>query len=296
MRLKELAAKFKEDLASLYEADEIQAIFFLSIAHYVNINRQAYLLNSELEIDPIKLGALIEVLSKLQASKPIQYILGVTIFYGLPFNVNESVLIPRTETEELVHWVIEIAKDAAITGVEPQAFNMLDIGTGSGCIAISLKKNLPRANVHAVDISRNALATAQQNALLNGVDVSFFERDILQAPNAALETQYSIMISNPPYITQTEKEQMHENVLANEPHSALFVTNEQPLIFYEAIADCALVNLVRGGLLFFEINEYLGDEMVELLSDKGFTNIILRKDMQGKDRMICCTKTGDDTA
>jgi release factor glutamine methyltransferase len=291
MRLKELAEKFKETLTSLYEADEIQAIFFLSIAHYLKINRQAYLLHKELEIEPTNLQQLTKVLAELKTSRPIQYILGETFFYGLPFKVNESVLIPRPETEELVDWVIEKVKSA-----NQQAINILDVGTGSGCIAISLKKNLPQATVHAIDISKSALTIAQQNALLNEADVSFFERDMLQMPSAKQETPYSIIISNPPYITQTEKEQMHENVLANEPHLALFVSNEQPLIFYEAIADCALVNLVNGGLLFFEINEYLGEETVKLLSDKGFIHIVLRKDMQGKDRMICCTKTGDDIA
>ena len=285
MKLNELAEKFKTNLASIYEADEIQAIFLLCMEYYLKLNRQGYLLNKGLTLDPIVLSQIESVIAELITNKPIQYILGETTFYGLPFKVNESVLIPRPETEELVDWIIHTMKRNG------QMESILDIGTGSGCIAISVKKHFPVAKVSAVDISSKALATAKQNALLNDVVVNFIEQDILQIQSEQSQEFYTVIVSNPPYITQLEKDQMHQNVLSNEPHSALFVSNEEPLIFYEAIANYALLNLAENGLLFFEINEYLGNQTVELLRHKGFINIELRKDMQGKDRMVCCAKT-----
>ncbi|MGF1925076.1 MAG: N5-glutamine methyltransferase family protein, partial [Bacteroidia bacterium] len=187
------------------------------------------------------------------------------------------------ETEELVQWVLQLAN-------RHTALKVLDIGTGSGCIAISLKKHLVNPDVSALDISSKALAVAHQNAISNGVDILFFEHDILKDTVLA-SSPYDIIISNPPYITLKEKEEMHKNVLAHEPHIALFVSNEKPLVFYEAIADFSLKNLKEGGLLLFEINEYLGKEMIQLLTNKGFTNIVLKKDLQGKDRMIYGVKT-----
>ncbi len=286
MKLKELASRFTTELAPLYEEEEVKAIFLVAIEHYLKINRFNYSLNKDTAVNNDDKEVLDLVLNQLKTGKPIQYILGETLFYGLPLKVNEAVLIPRPETEELVEWVIE-----KVTLHAPRpTLNLLDIGTGSGCIAISLKKNLPELDVTALDVSSEALAVAKQNALLNEVDVSFLEQDILTSQVSHLTSQYSILVSNPPYITQSEKEQMHQNVLTNEPHLALFVSNEQPLIFYEAIADYALKNLTENGLLFFEINEYLGKEMIEMLSYKGFNTIELRKDMQGKDRMICCSR------
>jgi release factor glutamine methyltransferase len=209
------------------------------------------------------------VLQELSTGKPLQYVQGHTEFYGLPFKVNPSVLIPRPETEELVEWVLN--------GAFPQsAINILDIGTGSGCIAISLKKNLPQANVWAIDISAAALETAKQNAELNNL-----------THNSQLTTHnYNIIVSNPPYVTPTDKDLMHTNVTDFEPHTALFVPQDDPLLFYKAIADLAADKLATGGLLFFEINESYGDETVEMLKSKLFQNIELRKDMSGRDRMI----------
>lgn len=285
MKLKELAEQFRLDLASLYEENEAMAIFLLAIEHYLNISRTSYTLKKEDELSVKDIHLLQFAIDELKTGKPIQYSIGETYFYGLTFKVNEGVLIPRPETEELVDWVLEKVKI-----MDPKPLRLLDLGTGSGCIAISLKKNLPKANVSALDISSKALTIAQENALLNDTEVNFFEADILNGATAIPASKYSILISNPPYITQTEKAHMHTNVLANEPHLALFVSNEEPLIFYKAIADFALINLETNGLLFFEINEYLGKEMIEMLRDKGFTNIELKKDMQGKDRMICCCK------
>lgn len=280
MKLKELGVKFDVALALLYGKEEANAIFLLAIEHYLKLNRSLYSLKKEYELADNELITFEFVIDQLIAGKPIQYILGETVFYGLTLKVTDAVLIPRPETEELVEWVIEKIKGS-------QPITILDIGTGSGCIAISLKKNLPNTNVFALDISAKALAIAKQNAALNEVEVSFIEQDILTS--SSLHVTSSIIVSNPPYITQDEKAQMHENILANEPHLALFVSNENPLIFYEAIADFALINLKENGLLFFEINEHLGIATVNMLSGKGFNAIELRKDMQGKDRMICCS-------
>jgi len=287
MKLKELAIKFTIDLASRYEEGEAKAIFLLVIEYYLKLNRTHYNLKKDNELTATDLKQLESVLRQLKMGKPIQYILGEASFYGLTFKVNESVLIPRPETEELVGWVIEkMALCAAHS-----TLNILDIGTGSGCIAIALKKKIPTAEVTALDISSKALITAKENAVLNEVEISFIEQDILQRSLSFPNTPYSILISNPPYITQNEKAEMHEHVLANEPHLALFVSNEKPLIFYEAIADFAWENLELNGLLFFEINEHLGKKVINMLRYKGFNSIELRKDMQGKDRMICCSRS-----
>lgn len=284
MKLKDLAEEFGVALTPIYDRDEASALFFLVIGQQLKVNRAAYVMQKDSEVAHQEIEQLRDILDQLKMGKPLQYILGETVFYGLPFKVDESVLIPRPETEELVEWVLEKTQ-------RNKKLRILDIGTGSGCIAIALAKNLKNAEISALDISSKALAIANQNAILNAVDVSFIEQDILQHSSPVFSSLYQIIISNPPYITQTEKAEMHENVLANEPHSALFVSDERPLIFYEAIADYALTCLTSNGLLFFEINEHLGKEMLDMLNDKGFTNIALRKDMQGKDRMICCTKT-----
>jgi release factor glutamine methyltransferase len=297
MKLRDIERKFVNQLAIRYDEDEAKAIFFLAIEHHLNISRSNYLLRNNEEISIKNLEQFESILHQLKAGRPIQYILGKTVFYGLPFNVNEAVLIPRPETEELVAWVLEKVESLKLkvessepASGNPQPVMLLDIGTGSGCIAISLKKNLPQFDVSALDISSEALTVAKNNAILNEVEIDFNEDNILSNPVSILNTQYSILVSNPPYITESEKNQMQENVLANEPHLALFVSNDRPLIFYEAIAEFALKNLRENGLLFFEINELLGEATVDMLANKGFTTIELRKDMQGKDRMICCSK------
>ncbi len=283
MDLSTLANKFSFELNSLYHKEEADAIFLITVQHFLHLKRADYLLKKQQPIAEQDLNAMLKVLSRLVTGEPIQYILGETLFYGLTFKVNPSVLIPRSETEELVEWIIEKAQEFPVQSI-------LDIGTGSGCIAIALKKNLPAAKVNALDISETSLTTAAANAVLNNVEVNFIHEDILKTPLSIPEGKYSIIVSNPPYIKMDEKPAMHQNVLANEPHHALFVSDEKPLVFYEAIADFALMNLEKDGLLFFEINEYLGMETVSLLKEKGFQQIELKKDMQGKDRMVCCRK------
>jgi release factor glutamine methyltransferase len=222
------------------------------------------------------------ILEKLQLEIPIQYILGTTQFYGLEFNVNENVLIPRPETEELVEWIII----SNLKTPKLKKLKILDIGTGSGCIAISLAKNIPDAEVSAIDISDKALATAKKNADLNKVAVAFLQKNILETND--LEQQFDIIVSNPPYVRNLEKAEIKSNVLANEPHLALFVEDNDALIFYRKIAELATKNLSVEGKLFFEINQYLGKETVELLEKMHFKNIELRKDIYGNDRMIAC--------
>lgn len=294
MTLKDLANKFTDSLKAIYEKDEAQAIFLIALEQLTKYSRATYLLKKEELVTAENLIKFETILSLLVAGKPIQYITGETVFYGLPFKVNSSVLIPRPETEELVDWIISVfnyqfsvnSSVGKIVNLKSEIVNILDIGTGSGCIAISLKKNLPIANVDALDIAEDSLLTARENASLNEVEVEFIKDDILKPQSIICNTQYDVIVSNPPYIKEDEKLAMHHNVLANEPHRALFVSNDDPLIFYNAIADFALNNLSQNGLLFFEINEYLGQQTVNLLKDKGFTNIELRQDIQGKDRMI----------
>ena len=280
MKLKEIQNTFHKVLDAIYEKDEVDSFFFILIDSIYKISRLQLALDTDLEID--NEAEILNALNDLKQEKPIQYILGETEFYGLPFNVNENTLIPRPETEELVDWIInETDKSKEI--------NVLDIGTGSGCIAISLAANLPNAKVYALDVSVEALKVAQQNTLLNGVDVAFIEADILTNRHAELVSvshKFDIIVSNPPYVREQEKIQMKPNVLNNEPHLALFVKDENPLLFYKAISDFSICNLNKNGSLFFEINEYLGNEMIQLLKANQFENIELKQDIFKKDRMI----------
>jgi len=279
MNLKQLLHHFTKELIEIYDEQEIISIFNIIVEHISGFNRSQLMLNRDAELEDVKRTVYLQLLDRLKQGEPLQYIIGDTVFYGLTFKVNPAVLIPRPETEELVDWIIE--RCASV-----DSGNILDIGTGSGCIAISLKKNLAGFKVSAIDVSNAALATATENAGLNNAEVNFIHADILNYKSAE---KYDVIVSNPPYITMEEQKAMHQNVLDNEPHLALFVSDEKPLIFYEAIADFALSNLNDKGLLCFEINEYLGKEMVHMLTNKTFVNIELRKDMQGKDRMIICS-------
>lgn len=290
MQLKQLSQQFIDKLSGFYQKEEAQAIFLLSVAQLMQYSRADYLLKKDEQLNQDILPKFDHVLNELLAEKPIQYILGEAYFYGLPFKVNPSVLIPRPETEELVDWILSVCSSENTINRPSKIVNILDIGTGSGCIAVSLKKNLPETEVYALDIAEDTIETAQNNALLNNVEVKFIQDDILNYEISNFKSQISIIVSNPPYIKEDEKPAMHKNVLSNEPHRALFVSNQNPLLFYEAIANFALKHLEENGLLFFEINEYLGEQTMQLLKDKKFKNIELRKDMQGKDRMIKANK------
>ena len=235
-------------------------------------------LKPDFEIDELEIQKWKNIIDQLQLQKPIQYILGETEFYGLRFKVNSSVLIPRPETEELVDWILKNNSNKS------KQLRILDIGTGSGCIPITLARNLNNSEVSAVDISRDALKVAEVNAEINKVKVNFIEMDILKTTK--LSERYDIIVSNPPYVRELEKQKMHKNVLEFEPHIALFVEDEDPLLFYLKITQLASKSLSEGGQLYFEINQYLGERMVQLLSDYKFRDIEIRKDIFGNDRMI----------
>jgi len=294
MTLAEAERTFANQLKSLYDEEEAKGLVFYAIHHITGMSKSNFLINKNESISEIDQTALNGILEELKTGRPIQYILGETEFYGLTLKVNPSVLIPRPETEELVDWVVEVwswefgvgSGESKIRNREFEVRNILDLGTGSGCIAITLKKHLPAAKVYALDISPDALETARHNAALNSVEVEFLEVDILKGAIAKFDTKFSIIVSNPPYVSVSEKQTMHTHVLEHEPHIALFVPENDPLIFYAHIIDFAATHLLSDGLLFFEINENFGEQVCGLLDQKGFSDIVLRKDLQGKDRMI----------
>ena len=280
MKIKEYRTEFIKELTPIYDAGEAESFFYLILEENHQMKRIDLALNSDLSFSDTEIQYWNSILDELKKEIPVQYLLGKTSFYGLDFEVNENVLIPRPETEELVEWIVESQKSKA----KSQKPKILDIGTGSGCIAISLAKNIPNATVFAIDISEKALATAKKNAEINDVNVAFIEKNILKTED--LEQQFDIIVSNPPYVRELEKQEIRKNVLDNEPHLALFVEDNDALIFYRKIAELAQKNLTQNGQLFFEINQYLGTETVDLLEKMNFKNIELRKDIYGNDRMI----------
>jgi release factor glutamine methyltransferase len=287
MNIKNYRAQFIQELSSIYDAGEAESFFYLILEEKQKLKRIDLALNPDLTFSDEEIQIWNSILEELKKEIPVQYLLGKTSFYGLEFEVNSTVLIPRPETEELVDWIIQSQKLEVRSGkwdVESEKFKILDIGTGSGCIAISLAKNVPNAQVFAIDVSEKALATAQKNAEINGVNIIFIEKNILETEDFG--QQFDIIVSNPPYVRELEKEEIKKNVLDNEPHLALFVEDDDALIFYRKIAELAQKNLSPKGQLFFEINQYLGKEMIELLEKLGFKNVELRKDIYGNDRMI----------
>nr|WP_314896507.1 peptide chain release factor N(5)-glutamine methyltransferase [uncultured Flavobacterium sp.] len=285
MKIKEYRTQFIDALTPIYDAGEAESFFYLILEEKKQLKRIDLALHPDLAFSEEEIVVWNSILEQLQQEIPIQYLLGKTSFYGLDFEVNENVLIPRPETEELVDWII---KDIAVPR-NNQGLKILDIGTGSGCIAISLAKNIPNAQVFAIDVSEKALATAQKNAQINGVNVTFINQNILEVVSLSavegLNQQFDIIVSNPPYVRNLEKEEIKKNVLDNEPHLALFVEDNDALIFYKKIAELAQKNLVPRGQLYFEINQYLGKEMISLLESLDFKNVELRKDIYGNDRM-----------
>ncbi len=271
----------KNELESIYSSREGESIAYILLEELLNYSRTQIQLNKTEAIQDEQFEKIKEYIADLKENKPIQYVLGEADFYELKFKVNQHTLIPRPETEELVHAIIHENQEAKL--------NILDIGTGSGCIPICLAKHLVEANVSSGDISPGAIQTATENAERNKVQVTFDERDILNWEAYEWE-QLDIIVSNPPYVTNAEKEKMEKNVLDFEPHTALFVSDQDPLIFYRRIAELAKEHLKKGGKLYFEINESLGKEMTELLEQKGFSSIQVRKDINGKDRMMSAIK------
>ena len=243
-------------------------------------SRTQFLLANEEKLSDDDQNEIGKIIDRLKNHEPIQYILGMTEFYSLPFYAIPGVLIPRPETEELVHWIIQENKHLKPT--------ILDIGTGTGCIAISLRKNILQSTVLACDVSPVCIETARRNSQLNNSEVSVFEYNILNQVPEIQFPELDIVVSNPPYIREGEKRLMEKNVLDHEPELALFVPDENPLIFYEQIADFSQIHLKNRGRLYFEINEALGPECCNMLQEKGFSEIVLKKDIHGKNRMIGC--------
>ena len=276
-----LFKQISKNLASLYGQREAESLAVIIIEYFFEMGRTQILMDVPFtEMDGEILQSLNECIKRLNEEEPIQHILGETEFYGLPFYVSSDVLIPRPETEELVNWVIEECKTKELS--------ILDIGTGSGCIPIVLKKEQPQFNICALDISSDALAVADDNAHLNRVDIKLIEHDILSVHIP--EVKVDVIVSNPPYITLNEKKDMKKNVLEFDPSLALFVQDDDPLIFYRTIGQVGLKLLPDSGKLFFEINEKFGYETVELLKSLGYKKVTLRKDLNDKDRMILALK------
>lgn len=284
MTIKVLRLKFYDALNNLYCQSEIDVFFYSLMEYYFHKPKVDVYLNQDQKLDQTSEIIMINALNELTNHKPLQYITSQTEFYGLKFNLSESVLIPRPETEELVEWII---KDHIFKENE---FKILDLGTGSGCISVSLARFLKKSRVYAVDLSDKALVKAHENAKLNNVEVIFEECDILDENLPDYFKNFEVFVSNPPYVRNLEKNEMKQNVMHYEPHMALFVSDNDPLEFYTAILQIATNRLVSGGKLYFEINQYLGIEMMDLVMSFGFYDIELKKDSFGNDRMLRAIK------
>lgn len=270
----------KEQLRDYYEESEIKSFYYLMMESVCRLDKQSVLLGKDTQISPDEKQLIEKMVEDLKKFRPIQYVLGEAEFYGLKFKVDEHVLIPRPETEELVERILKKFI------VHRSPFTILDIGTGSGCIAVALAKFFPDAEVYALDISEKALEVAAKNARNNQVEVQFVRHDIFEDLPGNLPGQWDIIVSNPPYITPAEKEMMSKNVLDYEPHAALFVPQEKPLLFYGRIAGIARNCLKENGKLYFETSAFHGEAAAEMLKEKGFGDVRLFRDISGRDRMI----------
>ena len=278
--MKTIANIIREELSNHYPTGEVTALTRIIATELLGVSQMAFYLKDNITLTAEQKTMLFNTIERLKKHEPIQYIQGYSDFCGLRFKVTPATLIPRPETSELVEW---IAADHS-----GKAASILDIGTGSGCIAVSLANRLPQSKVTAWDISPEALAVATENSKANGCAVAFEEVDILAYRPTG--KQFDIIVSNPPYIKENEKAAMHSNVLDWEPHTALFVPDSAPLLFYRTIAEKGLQMLATDGTLYFEINRAHGAETMEMLANIGYTNIELRKDFAGNDRMIKATK------
>ncbi|MDT0607260.1 peptide chain release factor N(5)-glutamine methyltransferase [Croceitalea rosinachiae] len=281
MQLSEIKNIFHKELLELYPKEEIDSFFYQSIEHFLKLERFVLVMQPNLALTKDEERPLFETLARLNQEEPLQYIFGRAYFMDLTLKVNGNTLIPRPETEELVQWIISETKNH-----KPQ-IRILDIGTGSGCIAISLAKAFPKAKVYALDISKEALQIAKENAVSNGVFIEFIQADIL---NFNLDLTFDIVVSNPPYVRELEKKKIQNNVKKHEPEIALFVPDNDPLLFYKAIGEFANSNLGEKGNLYLEINQYLGSETKSLLENQNFIKIEVKKDIFENNRMLKCQK------
>jgi len=278
MELKVFRNEFISSLSKIYDESEAEQLFYIALEELLNWKRVDFILNTPFELDDQMYEKFQFVLDELIAEKPIQYIFNKAYFYGLDFFVNENTLIPRPETEELVEWILN-----TILEKPNKTWRILDIGTGSGCIPISIAKYAKNVQIYSLDVSKKAIEVAEKNARENEVEVVFIQQSILETNQL---DSYDIIVSNPPYVRNLEKAEIKNNVLEHEPHLALFVQDSEPLIFYRKIISLAEKSLSMNGYLFFEINQYLAKETLELFNE-SFSDVVLRKDFLGNDRMIC---------
>jgi release factor glutamine methyltransferase len=273
MTLQEAGQRLIQQLATIYDSREAANIADWVLEHLTGWKKSERIIHKQHVMEPGKELLLERYMQELLQHKPVQYVLHETWFCGMKLYVDENVLIPRPETEELVEWIVSEVKEGKV----------LDIGTGSGCIAIALKKKLPPLDVTGCDVSEQALAVASKN---KQADVTLIQADILDSQSWTSLPSPNVIVSNPPYIPLKDKNLMRDNVLQYEPHIALFVEDNDPLLFYRAIAAFAKKNLLPGGAIYVEIHEDLGSGVQEIFRANGFTRTVIRKDMQGKDRMV----------
>lgn len=282
--IKDTRIYLSRELDGIYQEPEINALSIIIIKTATGVSKLHQLFMSEQFINPEQAARIIEITEELKTGKPIQYIIGETSFYNCIIKLNSATLIPRPETEELVHLIIN--ENRGYRG------DIIDFGTGSGCIAIALAANIPGSRVTGIDNSEDAIRIAKENAFLNNVNVSFLIGDIFKFEDIAIPNRAGIIVSNPPYVRNSEKKLMGKNVLDFEPHFALFVNDSEPLIYYKALLNIADKMLVTGGRLYFEINEAMGDLIVGLLDFSGYSDIRLIADINNKNRIISGTKNG----
>jgi release factor glutamine methyltransferase len=294
MKLYEAEQYIKEGLKDIYDEGESGSIAALAMEHLTSLPKQERMAKKEEMLSDVQATQLEEILTRLQSHEPIQYVMNKTWFYGMELYVDKNVLVPRPETEELVHWIISDVKAAGLDVFEQKPMKadetaklkILDVGTGSGCIALALKKTMARAEVWGCDKSDEALNIARRNGSALDIRIDFQGVDFLDAAQQKQLPTSDIIVSNPPYVPLKDKEAMQANVVRFEPHMALFVPNDDALLFYKALAQFGKVRLHKNGSIYMEIHENLGDAVVDLFRKEGYTAIELRKDMQGKDRMV----------
>lgn len=284
-RLRSVIGYIREELHDYYDTEEIENFIFYLANFFLGFSRTDLVLKKEDTMSESVLLKFNAAIKDLKKYKPIQYIIGSTEFYGIPLKVNSHVLIPRPETEELVDLIVKES-----VRLNRDTISILDIGTGSGCIAIALKKNIYSSAVFAIDISEKALELAVENARMNSTEISFILADILQSPTIQEEPMFDVIVSNPPYVRNSEKQSMSKNVLDYEPHLALFVGDTDALLFYKSIVKFADKYLKNTGKLYFEINEDMANQMQAMVEEKGYGNSRIIKDLSGKNRILVCSK------
>ena len=296
--VKDIRKYYCDQLCAIYDKDEANTMILILFEHYFNIDRVKMALEPDIRLSESEMLKIHFAVKDLLKNKPIQYIIGETEFCEFKFKVNENVLIPRPETAEMIYKIVnespslQVSKSPSQSQSQSQSSTaksqklILDIGTGSGCIAISLAKMLPESHVYALDISEKALVVAKENAKINDANITFIQDDILTMTKTMTQTKFDIIVSNPPYVRELEKADMRDNVLKWEPHNALFVSDDNPLIFYRKILEFAKTHLNDNGEIWFEINEYLSKEMIDLCHELGFSNVKIHKDFRGKERIM----------